>query len=694
MWDKVRTTLEGSGVPKCYWNYCLDYVIYVYNRTPQQRLGWRSPYQMLRGTIPDISLLRPFGCVVYCREHGDTGKLDSAGIRGVFLGISAVHSDAYIIGIQYPSSGTLTIRHSTDVVFKEGERYFVNPTTSNGGDSAEAYVSTVYVDPISHSDAMSRPGAEAELWAEAEDAEWYGNVVGVAAIPVPEAAAIGHLLLPTKIVYKKKPDKYKARIVVLGNLQKKYRKRFMRERGSRPVSAGESDYSAVRTFAPTIPVVAVRVLLSLYGCRLFRKWGNKFVVRSGDVTGAFCLAKLPTEYSIFIKAPIDKYCIPGTVWKLVAPLYGLEEAPHLWFLKFQSLLVGVTLIQSEVEQCMFFAIKDDLLYGVVMVFVDDVLFLGHVDLWNVIVTGLTKEISFKDLGQPDRFLGMELTFNSAGLYISHHDYIQKILDKYGFSDANGCKTPMESGLKLEKLASKISDPSEYQQLVGSLIHTSTYCHPDIAFAVKEVSKHLLAHNEHHFRAVKRIFRYLKQVQYGSLFVKKDQDFRIEVYVDSDWASAPSRRSTTGIVILINGMSVGYYSKEQKSIALSSCEAEVFALSQAIRLLSYVRSILEELLIIDTTYTIPVYCDSQSAIAFVSNEASQAPAKHIDIRLKHVQEQLSRNRIELIYIPTSENLADLFTKALNIDSHHRHTSRLMSQSSFVVDSPTNVGGVLN
>ena len=255
-------------------------------------------------------------------------------------------------------------------------------------------------------------------------------------------------------------------------------------------------------------------------------------------------------------------------------------------------------------------------------------------------------------------------------------YIEKSLAKFGMENVNPCKTPCYDK-DLPKLEEQNPDPSFYQSLIGTVLHNANINNPTISYAVSEAATHMLAHGEEHIKAAFKILKYMKFMKDKGMFVKHGQGLDIEVYVDSDWASHKlSRRSTTGVAIMINGICVAYYSKKQKSVALSSCEAELFALSQALRLLGYVRCILEELGILERKSSIIVYCDSQSAIALASSQASQCPQKHIDIRLKHIKEKVADGTIKLAYIPSANNIADIFTKALPVDAHHRHMDALM------------------
>jgi hypothetical protein len=242
--------------------------------------------------------------------------------------------------------------------------------------------------------------------------------------------------------------------------------------------------------------------------------------------------------------------------------------------------------------------------------------------------------------------------------------------------------------RLPRLEVRNSDPTLYQQMVGSLIYASSNTRFDIAYATKEAARHLLGHGKPHFDMVKRIFRYLSGTKNQALFTPWDGPFIITVYCDADWASdRVSRRSTTGVLIKIDSMVIAFYSKEQKSVSLSTCEAELYALSQAVRLVGYFRCLLLELRLIPHDYCFVIQCDSQSAINLVNNDAAQIPAKHIDIRLKYLQEQVARGRIKIVYVNTKDNDSDICTKALAIDGH----SKIVSKNTAVLpDGMSNSG----
>jgi hypothetical protein len=680
IWTAARTALTAANAPDNLWEYALLYSIMIKNMTPMRRLEWHSPYELVYGVRPlaRLDALHPFGCVVYFHLHEkDPSHLVPRATKGVFLGLaanSAAHT--YIVGHYYYDGyrDGLQIIRTTDVVFLDHENFFDAPESipEKVTDQVEESVDDIrfansvetYADPRSSKEAANRPPLEAAEWKRGEDKEWLENVLVNACEIVDIREAEGHKIIPTHCVYKlkaavpslNKPQQYKVRVVVRGNLED-------------PTNIGS-------VFAPTIPIMVFRMVIAIFQSSRFQRHRSDLVIRAGDVSNAFCLAPMPADKIVFIYPPLPRYRIPGKIFRLKSALYGLAESPRLWYEVFNKLLQKFGFLQSEHEPCLFYTQTDGQLSNVLIIFVDDCLFAGSLDVWNAVVAHLQASIPFKDLGRPDKFLGLNLSYSPAGIWISHHDYVDKVLEKFDFAALNPSRTPMDANVTLDRLPERVVDPSKYQQLVGSLIHTSSYYNLAICYALKELSRHLLAHNKTHFDAVKRVYRYLKGSRSLGLFSAADGDFRIITYVDANWAPKSSdRRSTSGLVQLFDTLPVAFSSKEQKSIALSTCEAELFAISQAVRLIGYQRALLLELQMIPSDYCFTICTDSRSAMDLVANNAAQIPAKHIDIRLQYIREQVARGRIKLIHVPSADNLADICTKPLPIDAFTAICSRL-------------------
>ncbi|GJT22664.1 retrovirus-related pol polyprotein from transposon TNT 1-94 [Tanacetum coccineum] len=172
----------------------------------------------------------------------------------------------------------------------------------------------------------------------------------------------------------------------------------------------------------------------------------------------------------------------------------------------------------------------------------------------------------------------------------------------------------------------------------------------------------LPNRKKHLNAVKRIFRYLKGTVHRGLWYPKDSSFALTAFADADHAGCQdTRRSTSGSVQLLGDRLVSWSSKRQKSAAISSTEAEYIALSGCCAQVLWMRSQL-------TDYgfgfnKIPMYCDNKSAIALCCNNVQHSRSKHIDIRFHFIKEHVENGVIELYFVNTEYQLADIFTKAL-------------------------------
>jgi hypothetical protein len=320
------------------------------------------------------------------------------------------------------------------------------------------------------------------------------------------------------------------------------------------------------------------------------------------------------------------------------------------------------------------------------VFVDDVFFVGTTALWTSLLEHVNRTVPLKDLGEPCDFLGVKIQVQSHGIYLSMPSYIEGMIERFKIVGTPK-STPMASEPRLPR-APNVEDPSHYQQMAGTILHLMRMVRPDIAFATHELCKHLLGHTKVHLDAMTRLYRYLHGSSNLGLFSAASATLDIAIYCDSDWASdLDTRHSTTGFLMIANGLPLVWYSRAQKSVSISSCEAELFAISQGLRIVRWLRRILLDFHLISNSHTFRVFCDSQSAVALCCSESGSSPHKHIDIRLKHIREMISSKEVELVYVPSRDNLSDVLTKPLPLDGVQLFTARCMRMTS--IDS--NCGG---
>ncbi|KAF0712036.1 hypothetical protein As57867_004921, partial [Aphanomyces stellatus] len=284
------------------------------------------------------------------------------------------------------------------------------------------------------------------------------------------------------------------------------------------------------------------------------------------------------------------------------------------------------------------------------VYVDDITITGNNnDDIEKACDELKKRFEMTDLGQLKSILGIQVDVKGHVVTMSQQGYVEVLLDKFNMVDSNPVSTPEVIGqvLKPSKL-----NPSQvkalylpYRELVGSLQYLVTCTRPDIANAVRNLSKHLSCYDESHWKQAKRVLRYLKGTI--SLCLKIDCSgqvgaFQVEAFCDADCANSEARRSISGFLVMFVGCCLSARSRKQSMVTLSTAEAEYIALCDLVKELLWYIELLEELGC--PQGSIAVHCDNQSAIAIAKNPGHHERTKHISTKYHFVRDQVDKGRI--------------------------------------------------
>jgi hypothetical protein len=157
---------------------------------------------------------------------------------------------------------------------------------------------------------------------------------------------------------------------------------------------------------------------------------------------------------------------------------------------------------------------------------------------------------------------------------------------------------------------------------------------------------------------------------------------IKVYSDSDWAGdKDSRKSVTGFFIFVNGALVGWRSKSQHCISLSSSEAEMYALTEAIKEVPF---LVQLLLFIGVKVKLPVQVkvDNMGAIYMSENSTPSARTRHADIRQKFTADLQDKGLIKVDFVKSEDNTSDILTKNVSVDLFKYHTQHLIVEKAEV------------
>ena len=385
-----------------------------------------------------------------------------------------------------------------------------------------------------------------------------------------------------------------------------------------------------------------------------------------DVKSAYLYGTLDEE--IFMEQPegfVDT-SHPKKVLKLRKALYGLKQAGLAWWramkqsmedLGFECLNsdAGVFLYRKKGNSC------------IAVVYVDDSFFTGPNKALNQqLKEAFMKKWECRDLGEITEFLGMKISRSDSKIHLDQCTYLRTVLERCGMHNSKKAATPLPAGyvpIRSETVASP-ELRSKYQTVIGSLLYLMLGTRPDIAFAVTKMAQFAANPSKDHLNRALYICRYLVGTQSYRLTYDGGAGQGLSATTDSDWAAdTNNRRSQTGFFLRLAGAPISWTSRAQKTIALSSTEAEYMALSDCSRQVVWVHTLLGELGY--TLKPIPICGDNQGSIFIASNPVTEKRSKHIDIRYHYIREVIRRKIVEVYFIEGEENPADLLTKNLGV-----------------------------
>nr|GEY48338.1 ribonuclease H-like domain-containing protein [Tanacetum cinerariifolium] len=249
---------------------------------------------------------------------------------------------------------------------------------------------------------------------------------------------------------------------------------------------------------------------------------------------------------------------------------------------------------------------------------------------DYIISSLHQEFSMTDLGALNYFMGISVTRNTSGMFLSQRKYAGEILERAGMANFNPSRTPVDTESKLGGDGDPIFDLTLYRSLAGFLQYLM-FTRPDISYAVKQVCLYMHDPREPYFSALKRILR---------LFVT----------------------STSCYYVFLGNNLLSWSSKRQPMLSYSSVEAEYRGVANAVAETCWLPNLLRELHTPLSSAAL-VYCDNVSAVYLSCNLVQHQCTKHTEIDIHFVRDLVVVGHVRVLHVPSRYQYADIFTKGL-------------------------------
>ena len=538
------------------------------------------------------------------------------------------------------------LKKSIQVKTSEKKRNLGKQDVMNTVKSAEFAYQSLLVDPDpKFQDAVRGP--DRDKWIEARDKE-------ITALIDKDCWTIEVIPPNTTVVGCRYVCKIKTNAV--GEIVK-YKVRL--------VAQGYSQIEGVNyfeTFSPVARLSTIRIILAIAAI-------NGLTLHHIDVNCAYINAELDEE--IYLRPPPDFNLPHNYALKLKKSLYGLKQSGLNWNKCITKYLEAIGFKKLSADNCVFILNPAAPNMIVIVLYVDDMIIASKLlsDIQNL-KDKIKSKFNIDDLGEMKYYLGLQIMqdLSKGVIKLTQAAYIKKLALKYKVDKCKVVSTPLPMDFRFdEEEINQLNDEQlnyvrnfPIREIIGSINFIASGTRMDIGYSISTLAKYQDKPNLTVCKASMHLLKFLNSTSEIELTFHGQYN-RLVGYSDANWANDPiTRRSTSGFIFYLGNSPITWQSRMQPIVALSSTESEYIALTEAVKEVKWLRSLLNEVGI-NTTRPTTLWCDNQSAIDLVHNPVHHKRTKHIDIRYHFIRDEIKYNTVVVDKIHTSQMLADMLTK---------------------------------
>ena len=497
-------------------------------------------------------------------------------------------------------------------------------------------------------------------------------------VSIDEAEKLKRKMIPCKWVFKIKNEqdgskRYKTRLCVKG---------FHQIPGV--------DYT--ESFSPVATDATIQILLIYTLWKYHEGWRCEMF----DVEAAFLNAEL--ENAMYLKWPegmkelgfITEEQEKNECIKLVRSMYGNVDAALRWQKCFVETCIDpdgeLKCEQSQTDPCLLIKRNDEgEVILLIVCYVDDVLMSGNPEDIKEFMQKFKKKYNITELGRMKKHLGMwyEWKKDDEGepyVKVTMDEMLDEIIEKFEKVIGKEVKiqnTPGYPGKFLTKLKdeNKKLRQEDYRSIIGKTLYYVNKMDTACSNAIRELTQHLEAPGEEHWKALNRLIGFLKTRRKIGKIIKRPRELRVVGWSDSDYAKALERNSISGNICTIGGSMVYGTSKGQKCVCLSSTEEEYVAIGTLAQEIRFEQQLLDEIAGDEHVYPSIVFEDNIGAIFLAKNRQVGQRTKHIDIRAHFIRKMVEQKILEVNFTKSENNYADILTKNVNQELFKKHSDQI-------------------